>query len=316
MNSLWPRHNMNWPNRNALLLLAGSMALGLAGFYLFKDFENDRKITRTLTVATERLERLAKRDVYPNTDNIRAAKQEVQRLRSFLNEVEKHFAPPACPVNLNNQGFRTCLETTRSGLLAEAERVGVEVPANYWFTFGSYRGAMTFAQTALRPLAEQLTEIGIICEALFGANVNLLEGLGRAPVDDQERRDGPDYLNAKVVTNAWTQEKPYQVSFQAFSSELAALLERLHRLPECFVVNNLVVEPERDSSLLAVNGPFPTPGVRGLVDRLRMPKTREFLVERRPVWNVLPPGPLTILDEQLLRITVSLQAVTLRPGTH
>ena len=53
--------------------------LGFAGFYLFTKIQQDQGVTAELDAATQKLETLAKRDPYPNPENIAAAKDEGKR---------------------------------------------------------------------------------------------------------------------------------------------------------------------------------------------------------------------------------------------
>ena len=134
---------MQWIKRNLFLVLGGVVALallGFAGFYLFAKIQQDQAVTDELNAATQKLEALAKRDPYPNPENITAAKEEGKRVQGFLGDVEKHFLPAPYPQELSSMGFRTYLDNTRAKLLADAQRAGVEVPTNYWFTFAAQKG--------------------------------------------------------------------------------------------------------------------------------------------------------------------------------
>src|SRR5579862_3096000 len=146
---------MQWIKRNLFLIVGGLVALallGFAGFYLYAKIQQDQAVTGELDAATAKLEGLAKRDPYPNADNIGAAKQEANRLHGFLSEVEKHFLPAAYPQELSSMTFRTYLDNTRAQLQTDARRAGVDIPTNYWFTFGAQKGSMTFSPTSLQPL--------------------------------------------------------------------------------------------------------------------------------------------------------------------
>ncbi len=318
---------MQWIKRNLILVIGGVVALallGFAGFYLFSKIQQDQAVTEELSAATQKLETLAKRDPYPNPENIKSAKDESRRLQSFLGEVEKHFAPAPYPAQLDNKTFRTYLDNTRSQLLSDAQRAGVEVPTNYWFTFAAQKGAMTFSANTLQPLASQLADIKMICDVLFDAKINSLVWLKRVPVDKEDSLGSQDYLNAKGVTNNWSVVMPYEVTFQGFSSELAAVLEGLVRLPHCFVVTNIVVEP-------AASAGSPTDQMPNMNRYVYQPPATDGanLMRSRyggrygPMPQMAPPpvvrpvasGPQTILDAKPLRFTLSVQAVKLKPKT-
>jgi hypothetical protein len=326
---------MQWIKRNLFLVIGGVVALGLlgfAGFYLYTKIEQDQAVTAELDTATQKLETLAKRDPYPNAENITAAKEEGKRVQSFLGDVEKHFLPAPYPQELNNMQFRTYLDNTRAKLLVDAKRAGVEVPTNYWFTFGAQKGAMTFTANSLQPLATQLADITTICGVLFDSKVNSLLWLKRVPIDSQDSSMGAssqEYLSAKPVTNTWSVTMPYEVAFQGFSSELASVLDGIARLPYCFMVTNVVVEPAAAAS----------PADQGQTDmysRYRPMDPSQLLRDRYGMGNrygamggryggmgmapppVVPqpvtPQKTTVLEEKPLRFTLSVQAVKLKPS--
>jgi hypothetical protein len=331
---------MQWIKRNLYLVLGGVVALGLlgfAGFYLFTKVRQDQAVTEDLNGATARLETLARRDPYPNPENIAAAKEEGVRLQGFLSEVGEHFMPAQIPQELNPMAFRAYLDNTRAKLLADAQLAGVEVPTNYWFTFSGLSGTINFKPSILQPLATQLADIRSICQVLFDAKVNSLVWLKRVSVDSSDTSLGSqDYLSSKAVTNTYSVVMPYEVAFQGFSSELAAVLDGLARLPHCLVVTNVIAEPAatattpttdetaqmgdlasryggrfdpmqamRDRYGGGMGGRYGGRGARGMAN---LPA-----VMPPPVQRPVQRGPATILDEKPLRFILSLTAVNLNP---
>lgn len=320
---------MQWIKRNLFLVAGGVVALallGIAGFYLYTKIQQDHAITEELDGATKKLEDLAKRDPYPNQENIKSTKEEGKRLQGFLGEVQKHFSAAPYPQQLNNMEFRTYLDNTRSKLLTDAQKAGVEVPTNYWFSFSAQKGTMSFSAASLQPLASQLADIEAICEVLFDAKVNSLVWVRRVPVDStQDVQGSQDYLNAKPSTNSWAVVMPYEVTFQAFSSELASVLEGLVRLPYCYVVTNLVVEQASaaasptDQSVPQYNdrygGMMSGAGDMGALAR-RYGRYSRYSAPPPVAQPVAPPpptGPTTLLSEKPLRFTLSIQAIKLKP---
>ena len=290
------------------------ISLSVAAVYFAKKLHRDRMITQSLQRTTERLERLAFRDPTPTVENIRAARAEVGRISGFLDRVEQTFGSAPCPADLDNRTFRIHLDRTVARLRADAGASGVGIPLQYWFTFDAQKGAMSFLPGSLEPLMMQLGEIDALCQALFAAKVNAIEGLKRTPVDAREEPGSQDFLNAKPITNATTIAVPYEVTFDGFSSELAAVLMELGRAPQCFVVTNLVVgpveQPVEIPPRMAVPRLLPPAqdGPRVLRDRLPRPG-----LNRAPV---SAGGPRTVLSEKLLRITLSVQAVRLNPANR
>jgi hypothetical protein len=327
---------MQWIKRNLFLVVGGVVALGLlgfAGYYLYMKIQADQAVTGELDAATTRLESLAKRDPYPNAENIGAAKQEATRVQGFLSEVEKHFQPAPYPQELSSMTFRTYLDNTRAQLQADAHHSGVEIPTNYWFTFAAQKGAVTFSPASLQPLASELADIQTLCEVLFDAKVNSLVWLKRVAVDKDDTVLGgsQEYLNTKGSTNNWSVVMPYELAFQGFSSGLASVLEGLARLPHCFIVTNIVVEP-------AATAAAPTEEqnpMNDLMSRYRMMRPTDPGALLRSRYGggypgrygpMMPPpqqvprpvnrGPQTVLDEKPLRFTLSVQAVKLKPRSN
>src|SRR3989442_4758130 len=244
---------MNWLKRNLFLVGGGVVALALLGFAIF--FLLTRKsmvdqVTAELNTRTEEWKQLVARDPYPNPENIERAKGEQKKLAEFLDQTRKFFVPVASfPTNLDGATFKNLLETTISVLVHDAEKSGVSLPSSnrYDFTFKPQRSSLDFAPATLVPLAMQVSEIKAICDVLFDARVHTLVGLRRAPVakDEEGTASSADYLSGrKPATNAVTGAvlAPYEIVFQGFSTELAAVLEGFYRSPNCFIVKNIDVQ--------------------------------------------------------------------------
>jgi hypothetical protein len=297
--------------QRSLWVLGATTGLGLlagAGLYLFKSVRDEQQLSNGLTQVTQRLERLARRDPYPNRENILAAKQEDIKLQTFLGAAAKHFTPAPGPRVHNSMEFRSYLDNTVAELRAEAERSGVEIPTNYWFSFAAQKGTVSFSPTTLQSLARQLADVHALCQALFDAKVNGLVWLKRVPVDAQDTLGSQDYLNAKPVTNAWVELMPYEAAFEGFTPQLAAVLDGLHRLPHGFLVTNLVVEPVGDGKPSeSIPAPFDWSNRRQGAPRFQRPG-EHFVGLQLPVRRP-QAGPITILAEQRLRFFLSIQAV-------
>jgi hypothetical protein len=175
-------------------------------------------------------------------------------------------------------------------------------------------------------LASQLADIRTICDVLFDAKVNSLVWLRRVPVDSQDSPGSQDYLNAKPATNNWFVIYPYEVTFQGFSSQLASVLEGFVRLPYCFTVTNIVVEPAGNAGGPTEQTPTVDPYARynmqrdaaqAMRDRYGMANRYNRYMQAPPPQPVVPvavqTGPHTILDEKPLRFTLSMQTVRLKP---
>ncbi|MFO1498815.1 MAG: Amuc_1100 family pilus-like protein [Verrucomicrobiota bacterium] len=310
----WLQHNVF----SAIALIVVCGALSLAFVFLTGRLARQRQISRALVHATQDLERLMLRDPGPTPANIQAARREGERVRQFVGQVEKHFASAEYPSDLNNMTLRAYLDTTIGRLRAQAHLAGVEIPTNYWFGFEAQKGTVDFSSGSLQPLALEVAEVNTVCHVLFDAKVNALEGIKRVPVVPDEAEAGGDFLQTTATTNATAILVPYEITFQGFSSELAAVLDGVARLPQCFIVTNLVVspvekaraQPETVNAYRLLPPAHDGPPVRN--DRLH-----PWPLAKRPPVAVPPPtGPAPFLSEKLLQFTVSIQSVRLRHPEH
>jgi len=335
---------MNWLKKNLGLVLGGAVALGLLGFaiyFLLTSKQTVDEVTGALTAETEKLKALTTRDPYPNQENIEAARKEQKKLGAFLQDSRKFFVPVTDFTNVESAAFKTLLETTISELVRDSEKAGVSLPnapVKYDFTFKPQRSSVVFAPENLVPLATQVAEIKAICDVLFDARIQMLLGLRRAPVA-KEDEGATDYLfGRKPVTNAVTGAVvvPYEVAFQGFSSELAAVLEGFYRSSNCFIVKNIDVQTNITQSAAAETIPayMPYPMILPQPGAIQQPQSSMEMMRRRyggmggrygmpppvpppstPAPGVFAPpvrrGPETVLDERPFKVTMYLEAVRL-----
>jgi hypothetical protein len=239
---------MSWLKRNLFLLLGAVVALallGVAGFYFFAKKQQADGVAGELEEQIKTLQALLLRDPFPNADNIEAVKREAKRVTELLGEYRKHFEPTAYYTNMDSGTFKELLETTLRSVQKGAEAAGVSLPTkSFSATFQSQRGTLVFTQSDLVPLAHQVADIGAICDLLFKARVHALLSLRRVPVSRSDQGSTEFLIGRRAETNVAIGAviTPYDVTFQGFSGELAAVLEAFHRSPHCFVVKNINVE--------------------------------------------------------------------------
>jgi hypothetical protein len=177
-------------------------------------------------------------------------------------------------------------------------------------------------------LSTQLADIATICQVLFDAKVNSLLWLRRAAVDSQDSAGSQDYLSTKPATNNFFISMPYEVAFQGFSSELASVLEGFARLPNCFMITNLIVEPAATAGQPTDQT---TPGSDLMsrygqgMDAAQMLRNRYSMAARYGMGRYGPqmaqpvvpqpvvPQKTTVLEEKPLRFTLELQSIKLKP---
>jgi hypothetical protein len=358
---------MNWLKRNLLLVAGGAIALallGLAGYYLFVQRGREAEVTARLESQIADWKRLTTRNPSANETNIVAARAEQKRLSDLLDTTMRFFVPAGTYTNIDSATFKTLLETTLFDLEQLAGRQGVALPQKYSFTTKWLRESVVFDQAELLPLAHQLAEIRALCEILFEARIHSLVRLRRIPVSKRDS-GSTDYLaGKKPSTNAVTGAvvMPYEVTFQGFTPELAAVLTGLQRSPHCFMVKMMDVDRAGSAPLPmadAASGGAPDPmaryGAPGGAVPGRPQSSDDILRDRYglgrggsrggsssssefrsrygstgPGGRYAPPsapvapgapapgtpgrrGPQTVLEEELLKITMTVEAVRLPP---
>jgi hypothetical protein len=263
---------MNWLKRNLLLALGGVGALlllGAAGYYLYTQIQKESSVSAQLETQINDWRRLTTRNPSATQENIQLARAEQVKLADLLKTTQRHFVPASTRTNIDSATFKSDLETTIARLNQHAQRQGVAVAPGYGYTFDWARRTITFDAAELLPLAHQLAEIEVICELLFEARVHSISRLRRAPVSRRDQGSNEYLQGIQPVTNAVTRAVvvPYEITFQGFTSELAAVLNSVQRSPHCIVVKLVDVEnsgpapsPEQPRVTPMPWQPMPTPG--------------------------------------------------------
>ncbi len=256
---------MNWLKRNLFLVIGGVAALlllGLAGYYLYQQKQKEDRVTAALEAQITEWKRLTSRKPSANEENIAAAKKEQARLAELLRSNREFYEPTAVFTNMDSATFKNLLETTIFDLEHLATRNGVTLPDRYNFTAQRLRQSVVFQQAELIPLAYQLAEIKALCEILFDARIHALLRIRRVPVSKQDVGSTEYLTGSKVQTNATTGAvvTPYEVTFQGFSQELAAVLSGLEQSRHAFLVKMVDVEHSEESSALPMpESPYQVP---------------------------------------------------------
>lgn len=243
---------MAWIKRNLYFLIGSLVALalmGMAGWYLYSKWQLNTDLLTKLDEAYAELDRLSKQSPHPGSgkvDNIQAAKEEERHLRDFIQQSRKYFQRiPRIPdgVKLTDSSFSSALDTTISQMQRQATNANVSLPSPCSFSFQAQKQSLTFAPGSLDPLSTQLGEVKAVCDVLFRAGVNSLDGLRRERVSPDDA-NGPqtDYLDEKSATNDLAVLSPYEVTFRCFSSELALVLAGYASSPCGLLVKTINVE--------------------------------------------------------------------------
>jgi len=309
---------MAWVKRNLGLVIGGLVALallGVAGFYLWSNYQQDQEVTAKLDETTERFKSLLNRPLQPGgegakVNNIELVKEENARLERFLQDVRARFGKREIPTNISNRDFRALLDNTVHELQRTASSLAISVPEkkDYWFSFAPEKSAVEFKNVEM--LTHQLMDIKDLCEILFAAKISDLVAIKRVPASSEDN-NANDFLpsDKKATTNEFAVVTPYELRFQGFSSELARVLERMIAAKRCFVVRSVAVDkaptPEEAQQAMPVNPMMDRYG--GRYGNRYMPQQQQPIATARPQ---RPPGVL--LDENKLLMVLQVDAVRLK----
>lgn len=318
---------MEWVKKNLGFVISLAVAVVLVGvgvFYLLGTKTEADGVEAELSAKNGQLDELIKRPVFPDAANIQLAKDEEARVSSFIKEARKHFTELAKPEGLDTAGFKSHLEATITELLQEADRAGVKLPdkgtaPSFGFTFDDQRKQLQLQASTLAPLTVQLGDIKTISQILFDAKVPSLVSFKRAPVGTNETT-GAHLLTKKITTNSalGAVTYPYEVVFQGFSPELAAVLTGLIESPDAFIVKSLNVE--RGNLEVAPNPAAAVP-ITGPANPYGMDPNlaRRYGISRGPAApQVAAPAPVNrpgevVLEEKPLRVTLGIELIKLLP---
>jgi hypothetical protein len=337
---------MAWIKRNLYFVIGSAVAvvlMGLAGFYLYSKWDLNNQILTDLDGLYGELNNLNQQNPHPGSgkvDNIKAAKEQRQQLVSYVKKTRGLFERlPAIPssTNLTDREFSPALSRTIAQLQRDATNASVNLSPKYAFSFQAQMSAFNFPPGSLQPLAVQLGEVKGICDVLYRAKINWLDSIRREMVSTNDALGTQtDYLTQTSVTNDLAVLSPYEVTFRCFSSELAAVLAGFASSPNGILVQTINVEPAPAATLetmptvpqVAIPTPqmVAPPPIRPMEDAFaaRYGGGARRYAPPAPVVSTVTVAPgsaaptargalTTVLDEKLLKVTLTLQVVKLLP---
>ncbi|HEX3626036.1 MAG TPA: Amuc_1100 family pilus-like protein [Verrucomicrobiae bacterium] len=287
---------MGWIKRNLYFTIGGLIALAFLGWAIYYNFTNWRDDNNALAKVNDAYARL--KDDYgqkptPSEANINAANQQEKQLRDWIGKAREHFVPiPPIPDPTNGvvtpDSFSGTLRKTIRDLQLAAENANVDLPEDYGFSFAAERNLVTFSPGSLNALASHLGDVKAICDVMFDAKVNGIDSIQREIVSDNDTA-GPqsDYLSQKTQTVDMATKTPYAITFRCFSRDLGNVLAKFASSNHGFVVTGINVLPA--SGFGAEGG--------GGNQQENQPASQN--------------GMQTVLDEQLLRVSLGLEVVKL-----
>ena len=320
---------MAWIKRNLIFVISAAVGVALMGvaiFFLINSMGENQDSSDKIAQAVSELKTLQSKTPSPTEENIVAAKDEKEKMKAFINDFRKSFAPFPPPPHTDDKEFQAYLRGTILELQVAASNAAVQLPPNYAFSFSSQVEKLGFSSECIQPWMEQLQEIKTICTILYGAKINYLESLQRVP-GCRDDGGGNDYLSVNSVTNQNGVTTPYKISFLGFSAEIAAVLDGFQRSSNCFIVKNISVTPAKvqPGSPMALAAAAAAPARN----------TVQVEMERRMNMTGRPAGapatgaagasaarpaagssPVPILWEKQLYVTMTVDVLKLKPAEH
>jgi hypothetical protein len=308
---------------------------GYCGYLLYSVLNENAEASEKYNSSKSSLDGLLHQTPFPSPENIKSAEADASRLRNFLAEFRKPFAPfPPPPPAEGTQGFNTYLTKTIALFGTEATNAGVGIDPGYAFSFSQQLPKLTHPLDAIPNWMQELEEIRAILHILYTAKINYLERIRRVSANADDV-GGDDYIQFTNTTTAWGTVSPYLITFRAFSAEIANVLAGVAASSNCFIVKAIYVSPSRvplpDAAALQQMAPAPVAPVRQI---FRPPPSSDFPNPSRqrgregeglrprfapppqaiPVEaTAVPAGPETIEFEKPLFVTIYLDVVKLKP---
>ncbi|HEX3720197.1 MAG TPA: Amuc_1100 family pilus-like protein [Verrucomicrobiae bacterium] len=322
---------MAWVKRNLIFVITvavGLIATGYCGYLLFSALSANTAVSDDYTTKSGQLKTLADAKPPVTTTNIQLAIADQTRVKDFLGDFRKAFAPFPTPPKVDDPGFVEYLQRSLKGFAAEATNNGVQLPQDYAFSFSQQKDKVSFTPECVGPWMQELQEMKAILHIVFGAKINYFQEIQRPPACSDDN-NGNDVLSAASISNTWGSVTPYKVTFRCFSQEIANVLAGFADSSNCFIVKYVNVTQSKEAlPQLAALAPAqvqqpiyfqrPQYNPNGGSGRYGPRGMREPYVQRSqaPILMAAPAAPTppqTILQETPLFVTIVVDAVKLKP---
>jgi hypothetical protein len=329
---------MAWIKRNLYFVITVVVALGVTGYcgyLLFTVLNENSEVADKYNGSKSSLDGLLHQTPFPSPENIKSAEADAARVRNFLADFRKPFAPFPTPPKEDVQGFNTYLTKIIAQFGAEATNAGVGLDPGYAFSFSQQVGKLNHPIEAIGPWMVQMEEIRAILHILYAAKINYLEKIKRVSIS-QDDMGADDYIQFTNTTTSWGSISPYMVTFRGFSAEIANVLAGIASSSNCFIVKAIYVQPSRvPLPPPPADQPTAPPPTERQFQFRPPPSSDQFQNPRRPgrgegsesfrfrpppqiaptaVAPVVPAGPEIIEFEKPLFVTIYLDVVKLKPA--
>jgi hypothetical protein len=254
---------MDWFKQNpflGVLAAATGVAVLASGYFLFNGLGRYQAAAQEFEEQTMTLQRLQENKPFPNEENVRRSREELDGARKILEEIGQSLqvaAPPTTP-----QAFQDLLREKVNDIVARAAANNVALGEGFYLGFQAYETQPPASTAAASQLALQLQSIHTVASILVDAKVREISGIARAALpaeapggqakDDTRRGRGPQAAETKDDALPDLVLAPFDINFLADQAALRAALNRI-----------LDVTPPVFVRLVGVSNSAPTAPAKG-----------------------------------------------------
>lgn len=301
---------MVWIKRNLFFVLSAVVGFLLvlgAGYYLWTNYGDNATAQSDLGTKRAELLKYTEAVPQPTKEGVALVKEQQKEVQAVLEKFKKNMGGTPLLVITNDSGLKNEIDKTLAYLQSAATNSGVGLVTPYYFSFAGLVNRFSFNSNSILPLTVQLREVRNICDVLFAAKVNALDGVRRVPACIEDIGGG-DFLAAGSVTNDSGIHTPYEVTFRAYTKELADVVNGFMLSTNGFVIKNI------DYQLSTGGVAFSSgdePPASGGGRRSRRGFRGEGGGGYDPGAVAIPTnqGPVTIVSEKCLRVTMVVEVV-------
>jgi len=183
---------MDWFKRNPFtgaLAAVTAVLAAAAGYFLYGAHGRFAAEEARFEEQRMALESLQADKPFPNEENVRLVREELEQARTILGEIAKGFATETPEVT--PQGFQDQLREMVNDIVARAAANGVTLGEDFYLGFESYE-VQPPAAAAAGPLALQLKSIHAVASILVDAKVREITAFVREPLAAEKPASGDE----------------------------------------------------------------------------------------------------------------------------
>ncbi len=184
-------------------IVSGSVAVVLVavGSVLLLRYQSRyADIRRDLTAAEGDIRQLVNRDPFPSEDNVQVLRQnlddisvQLENVQEWMTEGQIDFQEVRAP-----NDFMIKLASNLRNLRDNANERGVQIPADFYFSFRRYAEGDMPSMRHVPRLARQLQMIVVVCELLFDGRIDAINSIERQEFDVASRDRSADEDHMEV----------------------------------------------------------------------------------------------------------------------